>query len=97
MSKVRELLDAQTGIDNEDEFEHSDVSVVIDGISSRISDYEETAEEILTAAINVEHSNELLDAEVEALKKLIDNLRSYDKKLNDVRKHVKEVSKYLWQ
>lgn len=82
-------------IDNPN-FDISAIDVMLEDVANKITGYEETAEEIITTALNVEQSNELLDKEIESMKKLVDNLRRYNKKLDELRKQVRQVSDLVW-
>ena len=71
------------------------IDFMLEEVHKKIENYEESIEEILTMALNVEEANEIIDKEIEGLTKLIDNLREYDKKLNTVGKQAKELCDLL--
>lgn len=71
------------------------LDLMLDEVHKKIENYEESIEEILTMALNVEEANEIIDKEIDGLKKLIDNLREYDKKLNKVGQQAKELCDLL--
>ena len=95
MHNWRQMLEQEEKLIRGEAYDINAIDYVVAEVSDKIAGCEESAEEILTAAINVEHSSEILDAEVESLKRLIDNLRKYNKKLDEVRKHLKEADSLI--
>lgn len=96
MRSPDDYVDNRLEIMDNPNFDISAIDVMLEDVANKITGYEETAEEIITAALNVEQSNELLDKEIESMKKLVDNLRRYNKKLDELRKQVRHVSDLVW-
>lgn len=96
MRSYDEYVDNRLEIMENPNFDLSVIDTMLDEVSNKITGYEETAEEIITTALNVEQSNELIDMEIESMKKLVDNLRRYNKKLDELRKQVRQVSDLVW-
>lgn len=73
-----------------------DFPAQFEDIHERIMRYTEFAEEIITTALNVEESNKLLDQEIESMKKLVDELKKYDKKVEQLLDSFSELRAHTW-
>ena len=65
-------------------------------VHDEITKYTDYAEDIITAALNAEQANEMLDKEIASMKKLVDELRSYEKKLDKLVETFKELEELEW-
>lgn len=73
----------------------SDIDEIFKEIENKISNLEVNVEDIITAAINADEQSELTDKTVQALCKLIDSLRNYNCRVNDLKSKLKEVTTLL--
>lgn len=77
-------------------FDVESIDGMMEDVQDRVSAYEEQLEEIITTAMNVNVVNETIKKEIDELTKLVDNLRGYEKLIDQLRKKVREVSDFLW-
>lgn len=76
-------------------YEDDNDDIVEDWSSVNLDIYEERAEDVLAAAMNIESANENLGREIDAMKRLVDNLRHYRIKFEELDKIKKEAKSLL--
>lgn len=76
-----------------DRFENIDK--VFAEVESKLQKVELDVENIITFAINAEEQSEEIDKEVEALCRLVDSLRMYNNRVNQLKMKLKEVAQLL--
>ena len=75
MRSYDDYVDNRLEIMDNPNFDISAIDVMLEDVANKITGYEETAEEIITAALNVEQSNELLDKEIPRLRDKIQSVQ----------------------
>lgn len=73
----------------------SSVEKIFAEVEAKLGKLELDTEEIITAAINADNQSEQIGESVAALCKLVDSLRTYNARICDLKKTLKEVSNLL--
>lgn len=73
----------------------SNIEEVLQEVEDKIGKLELHAEDIIAYAMNTDKQTEELAESVSALCKLVDSLRSYNNRVAEVKKNLKEVVSFL--